>query len=313
MRIDRIRLLEELRGAVAAAQARESAAFAASQRASQRAAGVPAGRVGRGIAAQLGLARRVSPFQAARYLGWAAVLTSELPHTFAALQAGSVGEWPAMVLARETAWLSRDHRAQVDAELAPRLEHWGARRVEGEAKKLAYHLDPHGYLDRLRAAEGERRVGLRPAPDTMTRLTGLLPVTQGVAAYAALTREADRLTATGDPRSRGQIMADTLVQRLTGQTTATDVPVEVNLIITDDTLLAHGPEPAHLLGDDPPRTHRPPPRPPHHQQRRRDGWKGQRGSRDRVNSPTRPAPTPRTPRPGLGRGQAAAPPEQTAG
>ena len=146
MRIDRIRLLEELRGAVAAAQARESAAFAASQRASQRAAGVPAGRVGRGIAAQLGLARRVSPFQAARYLGWATILTTELPATFAALQAGAVGEWPAMVLARETAWLSRDHRAQVDAELAPRLEHWGARRVEGEAKKLAYHLDPHGYL-----------------------------------------------------------------------------------------------------------------------------------------------------------------------
>ena len=69
-----------------------------------------------------------------------------------------------------------------------------------------------------------------------------------MAAYAALTREADRLTATGDPRSRGQIMADTLVQRLTGQATAEDVPVEVNLIITDDTLLAAGPEPAHLLG-----------------------------------------------------------------
>ena len=125
VRIDRIRLLEQLRGAVAAAQARESAAFAASQRAAQRAVGVPAGRVGRGIAAQLGLARRVSPFQAARYLGWAAVLTSELPATFTALQAGAVGEWPAMVVARETAWLSRDHRTRVDAELAPRFRGGG--------------------------------------------------------------------------------------------------------------------------------------------------------------------------------------------
>ena len=46
----------------------------------------------------------------------------------------------------------------------------------------------------------------------MSRLTGFLPVAQGVAAYAALCREADRLRAAGDPRSRDQIMADTLVR-----------------------------------------------------------------------------------------------------
>ena len=34
---------------------------------------------------------------------------------------------------------------------------------------------------------------LRPAPDTMTLLTGFLPVAHGVAAYAALTRAADQL------------------------------------------------------------------------------------------------------------------------
>ena len=44
---------------------------------------------------------------------------------------------------------------------------------------------------------------LRPAPDTMTLLTGFLPVAQGVAAYAALTRDADQLKQHGDPRSRG--------------------------------------------------------------------------------------------------------------
>ena len=58
---------------------------------------------------------------------------------------------------------------------------------------------------------------LRPAPDTMTLLTGFLPVAQGVAAYAALTRDADLLKQHGDPRSRGQLMADLMVARLTGQ------------------------------------------------------------------------------------------------
>ncbi len=243
VRVDRIRLLEELKAAAAAAQARESAAFADSQRAAQLADGVPAERASRGVAAQVALARRVSPYRAQRELGWARILTAELPATFAALQAGQTTEWRAMIIARETGWLSREHRAQLDAQLAPDLPRLGDRRVEAEAKKLAYRLDPHGYVDRLRTVADERRVTLRPAPDTMTRLTTLLPVKQGVAAYASLTRAADTLIGQGDPRTRGQVMADTLVERVTGQTTADTVPVEINLIITDQTLFGDGEHP----------------------------------------------------------------------
>ncbi|EFD74774.1 conserved hypothetical protein [Mycobacterium tuberculosis GM 1503] len=47
----------------------------------------------------------------------------------------------------------------------------------------------------------------------MTYLTALLPVAQGVSVYAALTRAADTRC---DGRSRGQVMADTLVERVTG-------------------------------------------------------------------------------------------------
>src|SRR5581483_12012086 len=78
---------------------------------------------------------------------------------------------------------------------------------------------------------------------------------QGVAAYAALCRAADSTTATGDQRGRGQIMADTLVQRLTGQATASDVPVEIHLIMNDRALLSPaapgGEEPALLDGGEP--------------------------------------------------------------
>ncbi len=254
-RIERIRLLEELKSAAAAAQARETAAFAVSQRDQQIAAGIPAVRASRGIAAQIGLAKRMSPFHATRYTGWVHILTTELPATFTALAEGRVSEWRAMIVARETAWLSREHRAVVDRELAPKLEMLGDRRVEAEAKKIGYRLDPHGALARVRGAETDRRVTIRPAPDTMARLSGLLPVAQGVAAYAALVGAADRLIAVGDSRSRGQLMADLLVQRLTGQSQAADVPVEINLIMTDQALLhpdgPDGNEPAHLDGHGP--------------------------------------------------------------
>ena len=93
------------------------------------------------------------------------------------------------------------YRATVDAELAPRLKSLGDRKVVAEAKTLAYRLDPDGYVQRQRTAESDRRVTLRPAPDTMTKLTALLPVAQGVAVYAALRQAADRCVTTGDGRT----------------------------------------------------------------------------------------------------------------
>ncbi|HET7327255.1 MAG TPA: DUF222 domain-containing protein [Nocardioidaceae bacterium] len=261
-RVEQIRAWQELQAAAAAAQAQVTAAFAVSQRAAQEAAGVPAKDVGKGIASQVGLAKRESPFHAARYVGWATILTTELPQTFAALQRGEVTQWRAMIVARETGWLSAEHRGIVDAELAGRLERLGDRRTEAEAKKVAYRLDPHGAVARARGAAADRRVTVRPAPDTMTWLTGSLPVSQGVAAYASLKAHADSLIAGGDRRNRGQIMADTMVERLTGQASADAVPATVDLVMTDRTLFNRrtthhrttGPagepadEPAHLDG-----------------------------------------------------------------
>ncbi|KGM16780.1 hypothetical protein N867_15700, partial [Actinotalea fermentans ATCC 43279 = JCM 9966 = DSM 3133] len=98
---------------------------------------------------------------------------------------------------------------------------------------------------RARRAAGDRAVWVRPAPDTMTYVTALLPVAQGVGVYAALRRAAD--LAGGDGRSRGQVMADTLVERVTGQATADAVPVMVNLVISDETLLGSGSAPAAVV------------------------------------------------------------------
>ena len=225
--------------------------FAASQRAEQIAAGVPAGKAGAGVGAQVGLARRDSPFRGGRYLGLAQALPSELPATLAALRAGDTSEWRATLVARETACLDPADRRAADAELGPVLAGLGDREVEAAARAVAYRLDPRAFVDRAKGAVKDRTVTLRPAPDTMSRLGGFLPVAQGVAAYAALSREADRRRAAGDQRSRGQIMADTLVERVTGQATADEVPVEVQLVMTEQTLLAAATEPADLAGAGP--------------------------------------------------------------
>ena len=119
-------------------------------------------------------------------------------------------------MVRETATLTREDRLQVDAELASRLEGAGDRMVAALARKLTYRLDPSAALRRSQKAENDRRVTIRPAPDTMSNVTGLLPVAQGVAVYAALRQHAKALRAQGDPRTISQIMADTFYTRLTG-------------------------------------------------------------------------------------------------
>ncbi|WP_197498526.1 HNH endonuclease, partial [Mycobacterium scrofulaceum] len=52
----------------------------------------------------------------------------------------------------------------------------------------------------------------------------------------------------GDGRSRGQLMADTLVERVTGRSAAVPTPVAVNLVLSDDTLLGGDNAPADMSG-----------------------------------------------------------------
>jgi hypothetical protein len=246
--VEHLTAMERLKSGLAAALARLTATLAAKRSAREAVAGVPADQRGRGLAAEVALARQESPVRGAQHLGLAQVLVHELPHTLAALTRGEISEWRATLVGRETAVLSREHRLRVDAELAGRLPDAGDRQVAAMARKIGYRLDPGSALRRVRGANSDRRVGIRPAPDTMSYLTAFLPVTQGVACHAALTREADTRRAAGDPRTRGEIMADTLVERLTGQATATGTPVEIGLVMTHDTLLGDAPIPAHLDG-----------------------------------------------------------------
>ncbi|TQS94466.1 HNH endonuclease [Arthrobacter sp. TS-15] len=248
--IDQLRGLEELKSAITGLQARAAVAFDLAQRAEQARAGVPASERGQGVGAQLALARRESPNKGPRLLGLARALVTEMPRTLAALESGQLNEWRAMLLVKETACLSVEDRCAVDEELAPdtgTFEGKGDRAIIAAVKAAAYRRDPRSVAQRASQAATERTVSLRPAPDTMTYLTALLPVARGVAAYAALTREADTARAGGDCRSRGQVMADTLVERVTG-TPGGVAGINLDLVMTDRTLFQADSEPARLKG-----------------------------------------------------------------
>ena len=246
--IDRITWLEQAKSAAAAGQARAAAALDAKRRAEQAAAGVPRAKQGRGVAGEVALARRDSPARGGRHLGFAKALVHEMPHTLAALAGGALSEWRATLIVRESACLDVADRRLLDAELCAdpsKLDGMGDARISAAAKEIACRLDVGAVVDRAAKAACDRTVTIRPAPDTMTYVTALLPVATGVGVYAALKRAADT---TFDDRSRGQVMADTLVERVTGRPAGEPASVALNLVMSDQALWGADNAPAVLDG-----------------------------------------------------------------
>jgi hypothetical protein len=257
-RVDLMAELERLKSAAAAVQARLAAAMAA-----DRVAGVDGreaqARAIRSVAGQVGLARRVSPARAHSFVGLARALSDELPSTLAALAAGEISEWQATLVARETAVLHPADRLAVDASLAPRLRLLGDRGVAQEARRLADRTDPEAVARRVKRAEADRRVTVRPAPGpegcAMARLTAVMPVAQAVAVYAGLRTHAQAARSRGDQRGIGQLMSDELLARVAGPrpdssagSADANVPiaVEIGLVMSERTLLRGGADPAVL-------------------------------------------------------------------
>ena len=245
-RVDRVAALERLRGSVAAVQAAEIVQLARARVEREFAADRHPRDIGRGLAEEIGLACRLSPSTAARRLSSARALWFDLPATSTALAEGRVSEPVAEAVVTETRHLDATTRRGVDDRLADAgLDALGLKEAAALARRCAYDADREAYVARGRHERSHRRVGLRSAPDTMSVLSGYVPVEQGVACLAALRRHTDSVIATrtasangtaNDERTRDQIMADTLVERLTGQATATDVNVEVQIIIPLDAL-----------------------------------------------------------------------------
>jgi hypothetical protein len=286
--IDQITQLERLKSACAAAQARLTHCFTASQTADGIARKMTPDLIRHSIAGQIALARRDSRYHGSRHLGAAHALLTEMPHTLHAMAVGDLSERRAHLVIEQFGCLNSADRRQADAVLAPAMAGLSNRTAQSRAAAIAYQLDPEAVMGNVRGAVKDRNVTLRPAPDTMSRLSALLPVAQGVAVWAALVAAANQAGAVGDPRGRGQVMADHLVSRMTGErltgcdpygvpryvsehdgrvppTTEPPRPripsdspprggrggLNINLIMTDRTLFGDDDAPAHLQGHGP--------------------------------------------------------------
>ncbi len=245
---DVVERCERLKATAAAAQARATALWASRRRAAEAAAGVPARKRGRGLASEVALARRDAPVNGNQHLGFANALVHEMPHTLAALEAGVLTEWRATLIVKQSACLTVEDRRALDAEMCAdpqALVGLGNARVEAKAAEIAARLDAAAVVERKNRAAQSAGVWTRCAPNGMVYLTALMPLSQGIGVYATLKREAD---VCADGRARGQVMTETLHERVTARSADQPAPVAVNLVMADTTLFGEDDCPGWVAG-----------------------------------------------------------------
>ena len=251
--IDGIAEYEAAKSALEAAQAEWTRVFARAEAAHQIDRGVTEpDKIDRSIAAQVGMACRVSPTEGRKRVRVARDLHDGLDHLRRQFHAGELSAHKISTIVAETAHLDRTERAQVDRLLAADgLDGRGVGKLRDLARKLAAQVAPGKFRARCAAARTGRRVTLRLATDGMTDLTAHLPAEQGAACYAALQKAFNQISVNPAPltRSRGQVMADTLVERLTGQATTDDTNIDVQVVVPIEALLdPTNPLPAQIPG-----------------------------------------------------------------
>jgi len=248
--LGRMAELERGKSAAAAEQARLAAALEAKRVVAARAGGPRVSRAALG--SEVGLARHESPHKGERLMAMARILTADMPCTLAALESGVLSEHRAELITKEAACLSVLDRQLLDADLCGDpgpLAGLGNAEITAEAARIAYELDQQSVLEKMARAQATRHVRFRVAGDGMMSMTVRLPAAQGQLVRQTLSREAASAVAAGVGRSRAQVMADVVVERVTGRDPVdSPVPVALNLVMSDETLLTGGEEPARLDG-----------------------------------------------------------------
>ncbi|MDN5658033.1 DUF222 domain-containing protein [Brevibacterium sandarakinum] len=248
--LDRITAYEELKATLSYAQARETVQFASKRVKRDELNRLPVRQWGVRVGDEIGLAKKTSPGAGRAFLNTAQCLVGGLPGTYKALSVGKISEQKARVMVEETDGLTNEDKRTVDARMGESLGPSGIRGLRSETRALVQELRMDDAAEKVKRATARRRVTLTALRDGMGRLSATLPLQQAVAAFEGLKSTADTAVAQGttDDRSHGQFMADTCVERLTGQAAAAAVPTEVHLIVDAKSLFSDGLAPSWIPG-----------------------------------------------------------------
>ena len=199
------------------------------------------------VIGEIGMARNISASAAGTQYGFAIGL-ARMPKSTEVFRSGRISERSARAVVHETTGLTSEQTAELDRRLAPLLPGLTPTKASAAARHLTIEIDAKAAYERTKANRSDRFVSVFPEGDGVAILQVRGPAEQIVAAFDALNAHARAECAAGDGRTLGQLMSDTLVERVTGLAHATDVSVEIGLVMSTDSLLRTDQVPAMLAG-----------------------------------------------------------------
>ncbi|HKE68953.1 MAG TPA: DUF222 domain-containing protein [Nocardioidaceae bacterium] len=248
---ERIDVIAELETAIAMLQGLsnvEAVTYVEQRQAADRVARAKIGIAGRGAPVEIAMARGVSRATVDYQLAFARQLVDDHPALLAACLDGQASQSAAKHIVQTTEPLTSDQRRAIDGELAE----LACELTPGEVRKASHRkvaaTDPKAAEKRARTARARKAVRAIMHGDGTGSLAALLPAEQAVAAWQTLDHEARCRRSEGDERSIDALMCDLLVERVTGQSAATDLNLEVGVVVAATSLLGIDDQPAKLVG-----------------------------------------------------------------
>jgi hypothetical protein len=205
--------------------------------------------VERGCAMEVAAALRCSQGTAQRFIADAETLVADHPGVLDALESGRINLWVARQIVTATGCLKPQLRRLIDANLAAEAATVLPGQVREMVDRRVAEADAEAAAKRARRARADKNVFYAKRPDTIGLLGANLPAEQAAACFEALDHDARAKRADGDQRTIDHIMCDTLVERLTGATKATDAyTIELQVVLTDHALLGTDTTTSELVG-----------------------------------------------------------------
>ncbi|GAB3299082.1 DUF222 domain-containing protein [Epidermidibacterium keratini] len=243
--IDLIDALRRTESACAAARARVSVQFAKARVVQAQERGDSLEQQRAGAVGELALAHRCSPTAMLTKLAEYRRLVIDLPGTLRVLASGECSEYAAQCVARGATALTGDDATALDEHISPQLASLTPRQAEGRARRFADQRDPKAAVRRNREAAGTAHVSCRPLADGMAQLSIVTKLADAVAMNAALRKAALTDPALHDD-GIGVTMTRIAFERITGMATAMDLGVEIQLVMSAETLLGDDGQPARM-------------------------------------------------------------------
>jgi hypothetical protein len=216
----------------------------------------------RTLAAELGVACRVSDRTMTVRLATAETLVTKFPLTLAALGRGAIGAGHVRTITEYGLAITDDAaRAEYESVVLGKAVAVTPGRLRRTAQLAAARLAEGTFAARHEKAAAERDVRIAELPDGMAEVILTVPTVFAAAIFDRLTRQARAAQAAGDPRSLGQLRADLACELvLTADPAAgacaahpasLGIHAEVSLLIPALSLLGQADQPATLAGRGP--------------------------------------------------------------